>query len=38
VDATVQYQALVLQLEEVEGTAQTILALRAAGEDASPDA
>jgi hypothetical protein len=36
VDATLQYAALVLQLEQVEGTEQTILALRAAGEDAKP--
>ena len=35
-DATSQYEALVLQLEQVEGTEQTILALRAAGEDAKP--
>jgi hypothetical protein len=36
VDATSQYESLVLQLEQVEGTDQTILALRAAGEDAKP--
>ena len=35
-EATLQYKALVLQLERVEGTEQTILALRAAGEDAKP--
>ena len=35
-DASLPYEALVLQLEQVEGTEQTILALRAAGEDAKP--
>ena len=35
-DATSQHEALVLQLEQVEGTEETILALRAAGEDAKP--
>src|SRR3954447_19107707 len=36
VDAATEYEALVLQLEQVEGAEQTILALRAAGEDAKP--
>jgi hypothetical protein len=36
VHATVDYQALVLQLEQVEGTEQMMLELRAAGEGAKP--
>ena len=35
-DATSKYEALVLQLEQVEGTEHTIQVLRAAGEDATP--
>lgn len=35
-DATSQYEALVLELEQVEGAEQRILALRAAGEEAKP--